>query len=251
MNEPGRSRSGDLTGRVALVTGASGDIGGAIALALGRCGASLLLLGRDEARLEEIALRGRSIAGTTVGTYAVDLVDDRQVEGLARELGARGQNLDILVHAAGAYERGEVAEAPVERLDRQYEVNLRAPYVLTQSLLPFLRRNGGDIVFINSSQAQSPGRGLGAYAATHHGRSALAESLRAEVNEAGIRVLSMFLGRTAGRCQEAVFSAEGRPYAPEKLMQPEDVAEMVAAALCLARHAEVMSMAIRPALKSY
>jgi short-subunit dehydrogenase len=251
MSEPRRFRKGDLTGRVALVTGATGDIGGAIAVALGSCGAGLILQGRDETRLEQIAARARVIGTGVVEAHSGDLADDRQAEDLAQMLAAGHGSLEILVHAAGAYARGDIGDSPFDQLDEQYRVNLRAPYRLTQLLLPMLRRNGGDIVFINSSLARSPGRGAGAYTATHHARDGLAESLRAEVNGAGIRVLSVYLGRTAGRRQEELFAAEGRPYAPEKLMQPEDVAEMVAAALCLSRRAEVMSLTMRSAVKTY
>jgi NADP-dependent 3-hydroxy acid dehydrogenase YdfG len=251
MNGPRPYRPQDLTGRSALVTGASGDIGGAIAIALAARGASVILSGRDAARLEHVAAQSRLAGQATIEAHAVDLADDGQIERFGETFAARRESLEILVHAAGAYARGDLADTPVDELDRLYRTNLRAPYKLTQLLLPLLRRNGGDVVLVNSSQARSPGRGVAPYAATQRARDALAEILRAEVNEVGIRVLSVFLGRTAGRLQADVFSAEGRPYLPEKLLQPEDVAEMVAAALSLPRRAEVMSMSLRPAVKSY
>jgi short-subunit dehydrogenase len=251
MKDPKRSASARLQGRNALVTGAGGDIGAAIAVALGERGANLILLGRSEARLRETGARVRSLEGATVETRVADLGDDGQIKDLADMLIARGASLDILVHCASAYDRGKIATASIEQFDRQHRVNLRAPYRLAQLLTPLLCQTGGDVVFINSSQGTAAGPDVGAYAATQHGRAALAETLRAEINDAGVRVLSVFLGRTAGRRQQEIYAAEGRPYMPEQLMQPEDVAEMVAAALCLSRRAEVMSIAIRPALKSY
>ena len=88
------------------------------------------------------------------------------------------------------------------------------------------------------------------YAATKHALRALADALREEVNERGVRVLSVFLGRTASRMQQAVHQHEKRPYNPGRLLQPSDVASMVLAALRLPRTAEVTDLHIRPMLKS-
>ena len=77
----------------------------------------------------------------------------------------------------------------------------------------------------------------------------MADALRAELNPDGVRVLSVFPGRTASRMQEAVHRGEGRPYRPEALLQPADVAEAVLAALRLPPTAETTDLHIRPALK--
>lgn len=80
-------------------------------------------------------------------------------------------------------------------------------------------------MFINSSVGIVARGGIGPYAATKHALKAIADSLRDEVNKDGIRVLSIFLGRTATPMQEEVHRLEGKPYRPERLLQPEDVAE--------------------------
>jgi NADP-dependent 3-hydroxy acid dehydrogenase YdfG len=84
------------------------------------------------------------------------------------------------------------------------------------------------------------------YAATKHALKAIADSLRAEVNTYGVRVLSIYPGRTATPMQAAVYKMEGKTYEPEKLMQPKDVAEVVMDALSLPRTAEVTDIHIRP-----
>jgi NAD(P)-dependent dehydrogenase (short-subunit alcohol dehydrogenase family) len=104
-------------------------------------------------------------------------------------------------------------------------------------------------VFINSSQGLAASPGVGQYAAAKHGLRAVADSLRGEVNDRGTRVLSVHVGRTATPMQERIFAMEGRAYAPERLMQPEDVGQVVLAALVLPRTAEMTSVSIRPALK--
>jgi NADP-dependent 3-hydroxy acid dehydrogenase YdfG len=249
--DQGRAAPGILEGRIALVTGASGGVGGAIATALGRCGARLILVGRNERRLGQAAERAVMAGAPPVESFAIDMTDDERLEDLSESLRDRFGALDILVHCAGVYERGKIGDAAVAHFDRQYRANLHAPYILTQLTLPLLARKGGDIVFVNSTQGASASPEVGAYAATHHGRKAFAESLQAEVNKMDIRVLSIFLGRTATARQERVFSAENRPYRPELLVQPEDVAEIIIATLSLPRRAEVVSMTLRPSLKSY
>jgi NAD(P)-dependent dehydrogenase (short-subunit alcohol dehydrogenase family) len=246
-------REHGLRGRAALVTGASSGIGRAIALALGAAGAGIVLIGRDRRRLDEASARARALGAPDVAAIAVDLTHDDGVHALSERILADIPVLDILVHSAGAYYRGSVATAPVEELDKQYMANLRAPILLTRCLLPHLLANRADIVFINSSQGHGEVTrpNTGAFAATQHGLRAFAEALRLETGEHDIRILTMHLGRTATPRQADIFAMEGRPYAPEKLMQPEDVAETVLAALCLPRRAEITSIHMRPAVKSY
>jgi NADP-dependent 3-hydroxy acid dehydrogenase YdfG len=156
----------------------------------------------------------------------------------------------VLVHAAGAIAFGTVGESPVDDFDRQYQVNVRAPYQLTQALLPRMAACRGQVVFINSSAGITARQGVSQYSATKHALRAVADSLRDEVNDRGIRVMSVFLGRTASRMQAAVHDHERRTYRPERMLQPDDVAAMVVAALQLPRTAEVTDLHIRPMLKS-
>ena len=155
----------------------------------------------------------------------------------------------VLVHAAGVHVAGPVGRAPVAELDEQLAVNLRAPYLLTQALLPDLVAAAGDVVFVNSSAGRAARAGVAAYSASKHALRALADGLRDEVNPRGVRVLSVYPGRTATPGQEAIFAEEGRAYAPGLLLQPEDVAEAVAGALALPRTAEVTEIMIRPMRK--
>jgi NAD(P)-dependent dehydrogenase (short-subunit alcohol dehydrogenase family) len=145
---------------------------------------------------------------------------------------------------------GATASAPVEEFDWQYHVNLRAPYLLTQSLLPMLRQGQGQIVFINSLVGLNAKGAAGQYSATKHALKALADSLREEVNADGLRVLSVFLGRTASPMQAAVHRMEGRTYKPERLVRPKDVADVVLSVLSLAHTAEATGITIRHSLKA-
>ena len=144
----------------------------------------------------------------------VDLTDDDARRALVAGLSA-GPRVDLLIHSAGAYSRGDHVDAPIRDLDALYASNVRAPYALTQELLPVLRAGGGDIVVVNSTQGIRAAGGVGQYAATQHAMRAITDSLRQEVNADGIRVCSIHLGRTATPRQEVIFAKEGRPYVPE------------------------------------
>jgi NADP-dependent 3-hydroxy acid dehydrogenase YdfG len=135
-------------------------------------------------------------------------------------------------------------------LDKQYKTNVRAPYALTQALLPMLKAFQGQVVFINSSSALNAKPMTAQYDSTKHALKALADSLRGEINRHGVRVLSVYLGRTASEMQEGIYRMEGRPYRPELLLQPDDVASVVVNALGLPRTAEVTDISIRPMIKS-
>ena len=236
-----------LAGRIAVLSGATSDIGGAVARGLASAGAKLRLLGRDRATLEPLAEKLRAVCDD-VRSFPIDLGVDASVIALGREL----DRVDVLIHGAGAYEMGAIERAPIADLDLQYRVNVRGPLLLTQTLLPRLRDARGEIVFLNSTlglEARRPG--IGPYAATQHALRAVADAVRTELNAEGVRVLTVHLGRTATARQARIFALEGRPYSATLLVQPEDVADMVLAALRLPRTAEVTEIRIRPMVKSY
>jgi NAD(P)-dependent dehydrogenase (short-subunit alcohol dehydrogenase family) len=234
-----------LKGAVAVVTGASSGVGRALTLALAGEGAAVCLVGRSAQRLEDVAREAR-VEATRVETYPADLGDVDSVRRLAGRLGEDFDRLDVLVHSAGVIAHGSVESASVEDLDRQYATNVRGPYLLTQATLGLLRRSAGQVVFINSSVGLRGKRNVSAYSASKHALRALADSLRDEVNGDRIRVLSVFLGRTATAMQAAIHRATNQPYRPEQLIQPADVAAVVLNALTLPRTAEVTDISLRP-----
>jgi len=235
----------DLGGTNALVTGASSGIGRAVALELGKCGVSVVLVARRPEALQEVA-DDLQRAGSRAWPQALDLCSDAQLDGLGTSLASLGVAIDILVHGAAAHGLGTIAETPVSQLDTLYRLNVRAPYVLTRSLLPQLRARRGQVVFVNSSVGLAARGRLGPYAATKHALRALADALRDEVNGQGVRVISVYLGRTATPGQEAIHAQEGKAYAPDRLLQPQDVARAIVAALQMPRTAEVTDIHVRP-----
>jgi len=238
-----------IKNQIAVITGASSGIGKAVALGLAAKGVKTCLLGRKLEKLDAIAKLARKSAPQVL-CYQVDLTADKDVRKIAGLIQQDVGHLDMLIHSAGVFSFGRLESAPVEEFDRQYRTNVRAPYALTQALLPMLRTRRGQIVFINSSAGLNASANVGQYAATKHALKAVADSFRKEVNAEGLRVLSIYPGRTASPMQEAVFKKEGREYRPELLMQPEDLASVVISTLALPRSAEVTDINVRSLIKS-
>ena len=227
---------------VALITGSSQGIGLAIAKVLLDFQDTVVLAARSEEKLKTAAAQLERDTKHIV-TLPTDMADPDQIDRLVQFIRDRFGRLDILVHAAGRYDSGPWAEIDEHDL---MAVNYHGPVRLTTRLLPFLAPNEGQIVFINSTQGLQAGRNTGAYAASKFALRAFADSLRAELNPSGIRVLTVFAGSTATPMQASLHEKAGRAYRPEEFLQPADVAAMVAAALRLPRTAEVTELTIRP-----
>lgn len=218
-----------------LVTGAGSGIGAVVARTLLDRGDSVVLVARSEERAEELRT---SYAGASV--QVADLARPESVESL--ELPA---TLDSVVHAAGIVELGAVADLSVDDWVGQLRVNLVAPAALTRVALPALRSARGTVVFVNSGAGLHAHPGWSAYAASKHGLRALADSLRGE--EPGIRVSTVYPGRTATPMQEKVHAQEGKEYDAAAWIRPETVAAQVVALLDLPRDATVPDVTVRPA----
>lgn len=231
-----------LKGTHILVTGASSGIGRAVTLLLAHEEVNLHLVGRDDKVLAELGRQARSW-GAQTHLYTLDLLEDdalrRFAEGFTAPLGA-------LVHSAGIVTLGTLRDADIEDFDAQYRLNVRAPYLLTQLLLGRLEQAQGQVVFINSGSGLNARAGWGQYAATKHALRAVADSLRAEAAGSGVRVVSVYPGRTATPMQKSVHEQEGQLYDPSRYIQPADVAAVVKGALELSPTASVTDVTVRP-----
>lgn len=239
-----------LSDQFAVVTGAGSGIGRAIATALGAQGATVGLVGRTQAKLQDAAT-GFAANGHAPVVLPTDLSVDEQQDALKAEVERRFPQVDVLVMCAGEIAHGPVESSPVADFDKLYRANVRANYRLVQNLLPMLRKRPGQIVFINSSVGLSARPNVAQFSATQHALRALTDALRAEVNADGIRVLSVYPGRVATPRQEKLYAKQANDYKPELLLQPEDIASIVLSALTLPRTAEVTEISIRPLAKSY
>ncbi len=223
-----------------LLTGAGSGIGAALAARLHARGDGLILLARSAERARELEARHPG-ATTLVADLAAPA--DLAAALAAPALPAR---LDSLIHIAGVVDLGPVADLTVESWQAQLAVNLVAPAELTRLLLPAVRAARGQVCFVNSGAGLRASPEWSAYAASKHGLKALADSLRAEEAPHGVRVSSIFPGRTATPMQAFVHEQEGRPYDPAAWIDPETVATAMLTILDLPRDAQIPELSIRP-----
>jgi NADP-dependent 3-hydroxy acid dehydrogenase YdfG len=225
---------------VCLVTGAGSGIGAAIARRLLARGDELWLLARDAGRARELAGRFPG-ARTLVGDLA-------EPSRLSWALGhqAPPDRLDALLHVAGVVELGQVGDVTPKIWNETLAVNLVGPAELTRLLLPQLRLSHGHVVMVNSGAGLAANAEWAVYAASKHGLRALADSLRAEERANGVRVTSVYPGRTATPMQEKVHRQQGKPYDASRWIDPESVATAVLTALDLPRDAEITDLSVRP-----
>ena len=223
-----------------LITGAGSGIGTAVAERLAERGDELWLLARDAGRAKELAGRFPG-ARTVVG----DLGDP---EKLSWALGHQSlpDRLDSLQHIAGVVDLGEIGELTPKAWNRQLAANLVAPAELTRLLLPQLRLAQGHVIFVNSGAGLRANAQWGAYAASKHGLKALADALRWEESGNGVRVTTVYPGRTATPMQVKVHQQEGKEYDAERWIAPETVATTVLTALDLPHDAEITDLQVRP-----
>jgi NADP-dependent 3-hydroxy acid dehydrogenase YdfG len=222
-----------------LITGAGSGIGRAVAEELHARGDDLVLLARHEERATELA---EAFPGAVV--HVVDLADPESVDGFSDV----PDRLDSMLHVAGVVELAPVAELRAEHLREQLDVNLVAPALITRACLPALRAARGTAVFVNSAAGLSAGASWSAYAASKFGLRALADSVRAEEIENGVRVTSVFPSRTATPMQEKVHEQEGRTYDSSRWIHPETVAATILHVLDLPHDATIPEVTVRPLL---
>ncbi|MEV5429335.1 SDR family oxidoreductase [Streptomyces sp. NPDC052701] len=223
-----------------VITGAGSGIGAAVARRLHARGDQLVLHARDAARAKELAAAFPG-ARTLVG----DLADPDKLSW-AFSHQRLPERVDSLLHIAGVVDLGPVGELTTRTWRHQLNVNLIAPAELTRLFLPQLRVSQGHVVFVNSGAGLNAHAEWSAYAASKHGLKALADSLRHEEHANGVRVTSVYPGRTASPMQARVHQQEGREYDPSKWIDPESVATTVLMALDLPRDAEVNDLTVRP-----
>jgi NAD(P)-dependent dehydrogenase (short-subunit alcohol dehydrogenase family) len=176
----------DLSGKAAIVTGATSGIGRAIAEALAEAGADLVLVGRDEDRLGDTlaAVRERGAQAVPV---AVELTADGAPQTIVDAAIARFGRIDVLVNCAGIFEPQPFASQPLESFDRQMTVNVRVPFALTQAALPHLKP-GASVVNISSIAGHAGFPQSAAYCASKGAVELMSKGLAAELGPQGIRV---------------------------------------------------------------
>ncbi|MEU5424480.1 SDR family oxidoreductase [Streptomyces olivoreticuli] len=223
-----------------LITGSGSGIGAAVAERLLARGDELYLFARDAGRAKELAAR---FPGAK--TLVADLSNpDRISWALSQQ--TLPDRVDSLLHIAGVCDLGTIGDLTTRTWNRTLAANLIAPAELTRLFLPQLRVSQGHVVFVNSGAGLNAHATWGVYAASKHGLKALADSLRAEEHGNGVRVTSVYPGRTATPMQAKVHQQEGKEYDPTKWIDPDSVAKTILLAVDLPQDAEINDLTVRP-----
>jgi NAD(P)-dependent dehydrogenase (short-subunit alcohol dehydrogenase family) len=217
--------AGLLRGRVIMITGASGGFGRALALECARAGASVILSGRNGAKLDGIYDEIEALGAPQPAIARLDLATATAVDydHLAKTIADEFGRLDGLVHAAALLgERTPLEHYDVPTWCRVLHVNLTAPFILTQVLMPSLRNStDASVIFVSSGVVKNPRPFWGAYAVSKSGLESVRGMLSQELeSEGNIRVNSVNPGRMRTGMRAAAYPAED----PNSLPSPASVA---------------------------
>lgn len=235
-----------LAEKVSIVTGAGRGIGRAIALLLARSGARVALASRSEGPLAAVAEEIRKEGGEALAV-PTDLTRDEQIERLVAQTLRAWGSIDYLINNAGWGRHATVLKARREDWDRTFRVNLRAPMILSQLVLPqLIERGAGAIVNIGSISGKAGQANTAAYSASKFGLIGFSESLYEEVREHGIKVSVILPGFV-----DTEMIPPTKRLERAKMIRPEDVAQAVFFVLTSPPHSCPVEITLRPQRTPY
>lgn len=231
----------NIIGKRALITGGARGLGKAIAHALAKEGVHIAITGRNEAALKDTAAELAEL-GTEV-TYAVFDVSNyitvqQEIEQLKNTFGS----FDILINNAGVASFSSVLDMDVADWTSIIQTNLLGTYFVTKAVLPqLIEKNQGDIIMVSSTAGLNGAATTSAYSASKFGVIGFADSLMREVRKNNIRVCTLMPSTIASDMSKDLGLTDGDP---EKVLQPEDFAELIIANLKLPRRAMLKSASL-------
>lgn len=242
-----------LTGKVALVTGASSGIGAATALELARAGATVALSARRADRLAGLVAQIEALGGKALalaGDMAVEAEAIRAVEDTVAQLGS----IDILINSAGIMQAGGVEGADLAEFRRVYEINVFGTLYTSAAAVPhMLRQGGGDIVNITSLAGRKGGAQTNAYSGSKHAANAMTDAMRQELGNRNIRVSILMPGATETEVGDGISDPNWRKaiqahVAKDGAVQPSEIGETIVFMLAMPRHVNISEISVRPTI---
>jgi NADP-dependent 3-hydroxy acid dehydrogenase YdfG len=246
----------DLSGTVALVTGASSGIGEATASELAGRGAAVAIAARRKDRLDELAGQIEAAGGRAL-VLETDITDRAQAEAAVQQTVATLGRLDTLINNAGMMLLGPVQDAPIDEWERMIAINVNGLLYCAHAALPHLLaaaqdgpRRVADVVNISSVAGRVARSGSGVYNLTKHGVGAFSESLRQEVTARHVRVSLVEPGAVGTE-----LSSHNRPEIREQIQQrfgevqrlrSQDIAETISFIVTRPRHMAINEVLVRP-----
>ena len=231
----------DLKNKNALITGAGKGIGKAIALALAKEGVNIILVARTQEEIDSVAAKIRSLRVKALAITA-DVADINSVNSAVEKALAEFDTIDILINNAGIAAFGKFLELEPTDWERIIQVNLMGTYYVTRAVLPnMIERQTGDIINISSTAGLSGNALTSAYSASKFAVLGLTESLMQEVRKHNIRVTALTPSTVATDIAKELKLTDGNP---DKVMQAEDMAELIIAQLKLNRRVFIKNSSI-------
>jgi len=222
----------NLQGKNALITGAGKGIGRAVAIALAQEGVHLGLVARTLSDLESLVEEVGQY-GVKTAIAVVDISDMEGVNVAVAQITAELGDIDILINNAGIASFGKFLELEPSRWEEIIKVNVFGAYYTTRAVLPaMIAKASGDIINISSTAGKNGAAVTSAYSASKFALIGLSESLMQEVRKHNIRVSTLTPSTVASELSKDLNLTDGNP---EKVMQPEDLAELIIAQLKLNR----------------
>jgi clavulanate-9-aldehyde reductase len=242
--------TGDLSGRVVAITGASSGIGEATALACVAAGASVALAARRADRIQALAARIADEGGTAIAV-PTDVSDERQARAFVEQTYERLGRLDALVNNAGVMLLGAVTGADTEEWRRMIDANLYGVLYCSHAALPVMQQQGsGHIVNVSSVAGRIASAGSAVYNMTKWGVNGFSEGLRQEALHANVRVTIVEPGAVAteliGHNNDDIKAMAAKLFEGVQPLDATDIADAILYALSAPGNVSINELLIRP-----
>ncbi|CAD0004700.1 3-ketoacyl-ACP reductase [Flavobacterium cheongpyeongense] len=231
----------NLKNKNALITGAGKGIGKAIAIALAKEGVNVILVSRTQLDVEQLAVKIENFGVKSLALTA-DVADINSINTAIEKALAEFKTIDILINNAGIAAFGKFMELEPSEWEKIIQVNLMGTYYTTRAVLPnMIKRQTGDIINISSTAGLNGNALTSAYSASKFAVLGLTDSLMQEMRKHNIRVTALTPSTVATDMAKDLNLTDGNP---EKVMQSEDIAELIIAQLKLNRRVFVKNSSI-------
>jgi short-subunit dehydrogenase len=231
----------DLKNKNALITGAGKGIGKAIAIALAKEGVNVILVSRTQADVDQLAAE-TSALGVKSLALSADVSDINSINNAVEKAFNEFKSIDILINSVGIASFGKFLELEPKAWERIIQVNLMGTYYTTRAVIPnMIERQTGDIINISSTAGLNGNALTSAYSASKFAVLGLTDSLMQEMRKHNIRVTALTPSTVATDMAKDLNLTDGNP---EKVMQSEDIAELIIAQLKLSRRVFIKNSSI-------
>ena len=233
-----------LKDKVVLVTGASSGIGKEVAKRFAKEGALVILTARSLDKLKEVQKEIEKNNGN-VESYSMDITNRNQINETIKNIIKKYNKIDILVNNAGIIKPGSIEEVSYEDFDAHVNINLLGYFNCIKETVPYmLKEKSGNIVNIITSTVKNTKARRLAYAASKYGQAGLSNALHEDLKDKGISVVAVYPGKTDTPIHDPYMDQDDPKR--EKMLKPEEVAEVVLEAALMPAENDVKELIINP-----